>query len=478
MVRRALLEDWLGARRSRRRRRAGEESPLVRRALLEDWLGARRSLQATTEAGEESPWYGRAPPGGLVGRPAGGPRRDLRSRSCDDGRTGAEPPRGAGVYTEVHRAMPTSGRVPATRPQARRTPFPPAASTASPPVLDVRIARLRALLAALDRAVVCFSGGVDSGYLLRGRRRASSATGRRPSTAVSPSLAPRGTGRGRGPRARESLGVRHVLVETPRARRRAVRVEPRQPLLLSARSRCTRWRWPRRPASARRTSSTGSTPTTAGTTGPAAAPHSSRGCARPSTRPASARRTSGRRHGRLGLPVWNKPALACLSSRLPYGTGITPERLARVAAAERALRELGFLVCRVRFHGASARIEVEPHEIPRLRSAGVRDEVVRRFPRRRLRPRDRRPAGLPPGLAQRAAVGSRAVLRRRLLAARRPGRAVRRGKRGRGSLLSARRVEQQIGETRPPELIGIHDIVGPGLQYSAARRLRRPPAPR
>ena len=82
---------------------------------------------------------------------------------------------------------------------------------------------------------------------------------------------------------------------------------------------------------------------------------------------------------RLGLPVWDKPALACLSSRFPYGTGITPERLARVAAGERVLRELGFRVCRVRFHGAMARIEVEPHEIPRLRSAGVRTEVVRRF---------------------------------------------------------------------------------------------------
>ena len=82
---------------------------------------------------------------------------------------------------------------------------------------------------------------------------------------------------------------------------------------------------------------------------------------------------------RLRLPVWDKPALACLSSRFPYGTGITPERLARVAEAERALRELGFRVCRVRFHEATARIEVEPHEIPRLRGASVRAEVVRRF---------------------------------------------------------------------------------------------------
>jgi uncharacterized protein len=82
---------------------------------------------------------------------------------------------------------------------------------------------------------------------------------------------------------------------------------------------------------------------------------------------------------RIALPVWDKPALACLSSRFPYGTPITPDRLVRVAAGERVLRELGFRVCRVRFHGATARIEVEPHEIPRLQSAGIRAQVARRF---------------------------------------------------------------------------------------------------
>jgi uncharacterized protein len=64
----------------------------------------------------------------------------------------------------------------------------------------------------------------------------------------------------------------------------------------------------------------------------------------------------------LGLPTWNRPAMACLASRIPYGTRITPEALKRVAEAERLLRKLGFQQVRVRDHGTVARIEVPPGE--------------------------------------------------------------------------------------------------------------------
>ena len=153
--------------------------------------------------------------------------------------------------------------------------------------------------------------------------------------------------------------------------------------------------------------STASTPTTAATTGPAGGPHSSWGCARPSTRRGFGKADVREAARRLGLPVWDKPALACLSSRFPYGTGITPERLARVAAAERTLRGLGFRVCRVRFHGTAARIEVEPHEIHRLRSADIRTEVVRRFrdagfDRVTVDPRGYRPGSLNEALSEAA----------------------------------------------------------------------------
>jgi uncharacterized protein len=67
----------------------------------------------------------------------------------------------------------------------------------------------------------------------------------------------------------------------------------------------------------------------------------------------------------LGLPSWDKPALACLSSRFPYGQEITPEKLHQVARAEEFLRGRGFRQVRVRHHGEIARLEVGPEEMDR-----------------------------------------------------------------------------------------------------------------
>ncbi len=68
----------------------------------------------------------------------------------------------------------------------------------------------------------------------------------------------------------------------------------------------------------------------------------------------------------MGLPTWNKPAFACLASRMPYGEAITEEKLGQVEAAEIALRRLGLGQLRVRHHGTIARIEVEGDDIPRV----------------------------------------------------------------------------------------------------------------
>jgi uncharacterized protein len=82
----------------------------------------------------------------------------------------------------------------------------------------------------------------------------------------------------------------------------------------------------------------------------------------------------------LDLPTWDKPAFACLSSRFPYGTGITRDNLSRVDAAESFLRDHGFRFFRVRFHdAATARIEVGTEEIPRLLDPVFRDAVVARL---------------------------------------------------------------------------------------------------
>jgi len=77
----------------------------------------------------------------------------------------------------------------------------------------------------------------------------------------------------------------------------------------------------------------------------------------------------------LGLPTWNKPASACLSSRFAYGERVTAEGLGRVEAAERFLIERGFDVVRVRVKDGAARIEVEESAIDRLLARGVREAV-------------------------------------------------------------------------------------------------------
>jgi len=77
-----------------------------------------------------------------------------------------------------------------------------------------------------------------------------------------------------------------------------------------------------------------------------------------------------------GLEVWDKPALACLSSRFPYGTPITLELLRQVEAAERAVRDAGIRSCRVRHHDDVARIEVPLDELPTLVVSGVRERIV------------------------------------------------------------------------------------------------------
>lgn len=76
----------------------------------------------------------------------------------------------------------------------------------------------------------------------------------------------------------------------------------------------------------------------------------------------------------LGLPNWNKPAMACLSSRIPYGIPVTREALSRVERAEEALRALGFTQLRVRHHDRLARIEVPLEEFPQ--ALAQRERIV------------------------------------------------------------------------------------------------------
>jgi uncharacterized protein len=79
---------------------------------------------------------------------------------------------------------------------------------------------------------------------------------------------------------------------------------------------------------------------------------------------------------RMGLRTWDKPSLACLASRFPYGTEITKENLVKVDKAERLLRKLGLTQTRVRHHGTIARIEVPDEDIPQLAKETLRLQIV------------------------------------------------------------------------------------------------------
>ncbi|HZS09545.1 MAG TPA: ATP-dependent sacrificial sulfur transferase LarE [Blastocatellia bacterium] len=82
-----------------------------------------------------------------------------------------------------------------------------------------------------------------------------------------------------------------------------------------------------------------------------------------------------------GLPVWDRPASACLSSRIPYGMPVTIEKLSVIERGEAALRRLGFSQMRVRHHGDIARIEIAPEELPRALSVEMARRMADEFKR-------------------------------------------------------------------------------------------------
>ena len=81
----------------------------------------------------------------------------------------------------------------------------------------------------------------------------------------------------------------------------------------------------------------------------------------------------------MDLPTWDKPAQACLSSRIPYGTPVSVEALTRIGKAEEFLRKLGIGQLRVRHHGTVARIEVTPADFPAMLDENFRKSIGQHF---------------------------------------------------------------------------------------------------
>lgn len=241
--------------------------------------------------------------------------------------------------------------------------------------LEEKIDGLRGLLQEMEQVLVCFSGGVDSSYLLA---EAVGVLGENAIalTAVSPSLAPE-----EGSEAQslaQRLGARHLLVDTyelddPRYASNPVNrcYYCKTELYGKAVDRATAMGFPN--------VLDGFNLDDRGDHRPGRKAAHERGVRSPLDELGFTKTDIREAARRIDLPVWDKPALACLSSRFPYGTQITPEKLAQVHRCERVLRELGFRVFRVRYHDELARIEVAAEEIDRLLQPDVRDEIVRSF---------------------------------------------------------------------------------------------------
>lgn len=243
-----------------------------------------------------------------------------------------------------------------------------------------KLARLRDDLRAMESLLVCFSGGIDSALLLK---VAHDVLGPRAlgMTAVSPSLPP--GEREAAAEVARATGAAHVFVDTNELEKPGYRE--------NGPDRCFHCKTELYDVAAVERERRGLAHVASGIITEdlgdhrpgldAARAHGVRfplvdaGFTKPDVRAAAEH---------LGLSIWNKPASACLSSRIPYGTSVTPERLSKIGALEASLKALGLRQLRVRYHETGtgehaatlARIEVSLEELPRLLEPGVREAVV------------------------------------------------------------------------------------------------------
>jgi len=218
---------------------------------------------------------------------------------------------------------------------------------------------------------VAFSGGVDSSLVLAAAVRALGAGNTVAYTAVSATYLPEELETAR--RLAAALGVRHVVVETREFDQPSFVQNPRERCYFCKRELVGEMRHVADEHGCAALVD-GANLDDLGDHRPGMKASAEAGVRHPLLDAGIGKAEVRRLARELGLPTWDAPQQACLASRIPFGEPISVEKLAAVAAAERVLRDLGFRQCRVRHHGAVARVEVEPAEL--ARAAGEAREAI------------------------------------------------------------------------------------------------------
>jgi uncharacterized protein len=243
---------------------------------------------------------------------------------------------------------------------------------ASDETLDATLRRLRGAFAGIDSVLVAFSGGTDSTLVLRVARdvlgeRCLALTTRSPSTPAHDRRAAEAVV--------EALGVRHVWVDTNELDDPRYAANPVNRCFFCKTNLfdiCEAERTQRGLAVV----VDGANLDDLGDHRPGLDAAARHGVRHPLVEAGLGKADVRAVSRLLGLPTWDRPASPCLSSRVPYGTPITADMLARIDAAEQYLRGLGFRELRVRAHGTLARIEVPLPDLPRLVDPALRTDVT------------------------------------------------------------------------------------------------------
>ncbi len=240
------------------------------------------------------------------------------------------------------------------------------------PSLHAKYEALKAAIAHCESALVCFSGGVDSALLLK---VAHDVLGNRcvAMTAVSVTMAQ--SERRDAVALAQEIGARLEVIESNELERPGFAQNPvdrcyhcKAELMDLAR--------PLADKLGLREVLLGTNTDDLGDHRPGLAAAKERGARHPMVEAGLSKPEVRQLSQALGLRTWDKPQLACLSSRFPYGTEITQARLEQVDQFEDGLRALGFRQLRVRYHGEVARVELEAGSMPRALEPEVRAQIV------------------------------------------------------------------------------------------------------